>query len=142
MDEHDVAIAKEYQAGLPTLHGDAHKLQQAFSNLIMNAIQATEGINGAAPQVTVRAALQLAESGPHLEIEIRDNGGGIPPHALDQVFEPFFTTRARGTGLGLSIAKRIIDQHRGTIGLQPIPGGGTCARVSLPTGPVAGYGVA
>ncbi len=142
VDEYDVTVVTEYQPGLPTLHGDAHKLQQALSNLVMNAIQATEGINGATPQVTVRAAFQLAADGPFVEIDIRDNGSGIPVHALDQVFEPFFTTRARGTGLGLSIAKRIVDQHRGTIGLHPIPGGGTCARVSLPTGPVAGYSVA
>lgn len=138
VEEHRVQVATYYQPGLPTLHGDANKLRQAFSNLIMNAAEATEGIDGRTPQVAIRTRVLFTRDRPDIAVEIRDNGCGIVPDLRDRVFEPFFTTRAKGTGLGLAIAKRIIDQHHGSIELQPETHGGTKAVVVLPTGPVQG----
>ena len=136
VEEHRVQVATYYQPGLPTLHGDANKLRQAFSNLIMNAAEATEGIDGRTPQVAIRTRVLLTRDRPNIVVEICDNGCGIVADLRDRVFEPFFTTRAKGTGLGLAIAKRIIDQHHGSIQLQPETHGGTKAVVMLPTGPV------
>lgn len=138
IEEHKVRVEARYQPGLPTLHGDANKLRQAFSNLILNAVQATEGISGRTPEVAVCAGLQLGRQPPEICVEIIDNGCGIPAELSERVLEPFYTSRARGTGLGLPIAKRIIDQHRGRLELRTEPDGGTRAIVILPTGPVRG----
>lgn len=137
IDEHKARVDTGHAPGLPTLHGDANKLRQAFSNLILNAVQACEGIAGRTPEVHVLTRVQLGRQSPEICVEIADNGCGIPERFGERVFEPFFTSRARGTGLGLPIARRIIEQHRGRIELRSEPGGGTCVVVTLPTGPVS-----
>jgi len=129
-------VSTWYQTGLPTLHGDVGKLRQVFSNMVVNAVQAAEGVADRRPEVTVSAHLDLGEDRPRVRVEICDNGGGIDPEQADRLFEPFFTTRARGTGLGLAIVKRIIDQHHGTVHLEPRVQGGTCAITILATGPI------
>jgi len=137
IDESKVRIKTWFQNGLPTLHGDADKLRQVFTNLIINALQATEGITDRTPEITVTTHLQLGEDHPMIRVEICDNGCGIDPQQLQKCFEPFYTSRAKGTGLGLAIVKRIVDQHNGTIQLQSAETGGTCAIVTLPTGPIS-----
>jgi len=136
IDEHKVQVKTSYQAGLPTLHGDADKLRRAFSNIIVNAVQATENLEECRPQVNISTRLELGDHGPGIRVEIYDNGCGIEPGQEDNLFEPFFTTRAKGTGLGLAIVKRIVDQHRGSVQLRPGGRTGTCVVVVLPTGPV------
>ncbi len=136
IDEHQVQVKTSYQSGLPTLHGDADKLRRAFSNIIVNAVQATEGIKGRSPQVNISTRLELGDDRPRIRVEICDNGCGIEPGQEDNLFEPFFTTRAKGTGLGLAIVKRIIDQHRGHVQFRPAGSTGTCVVIVLPTGPV------
>lgn len=135
VDEHRVQVTTHYQSGLPTVHADASKLRQAFSNLISNAVQATEGVADRVRKITVSTRLHLAADGPQVRVSIWDNGCGINPEQRQKLFEPFFTTRAKGTGLGLAIVKQIIDQHHGHVTLEPADQGGTCAIVSLPTGP-------
>jgi PAS domain S-box-containing protein len=136
IETHDVTVKTSYPPGLPTVNGDARKLRQVFSNLIINAVQATEGIQDRASKVRVSIDLDLAEDGPCVRISICDNGRGIDAHQSDKLFEPFYTTRARGTGLGLAIVRRILDQHHGLVTLEPAVGHGTCAVVILPTRPV------
>ncbi|MCC6531623.1 MAG: PAS domain S-box protein [Burkholderiales bacterium] len=139
IEEHKVRVTTHYQPGLPVLYGDANKLRQAFINLIGNGAQATAGVEKVRPALVIDARLRLpAEDRPSIQVEICDNGCGVAPEYLDKVFEPFFTTRAQGTGLGLPIAKRIIDQHEGSISLQPEPPGGTRVTVVLPLAPAAG----
>ncbi len=133
--ERHARIIKEYQAKLPTLHGDPTKLRQVFSNLIMNALQATDHTQQR-PEIRIRAELELGLETPHIRVEIRDNGPGIDPADADRLFEPYFTTRTKGTGLGLAIARRLVEQHAGTVELTPANEGGACARVTIPTGPV------
>ncbi|MBI3937525.1 MAG: PAS domain S-box protein [Betaproteobacteria bacterium] len=136
IEEHKVRVTTHYQPGLPVLYGDANKLRQAFINLIVNAAQATAGLEKTPPTLVIDARLRLpAEDRPSIQVEICDNGGGIAPEYLDKMFEPFFTTRAQGTGLGLPIARRIIDQHQGSISLQPEPPEGTRVTVVLPLAP-------
>lgn len=135
--ESGVAIRTHYQAGVPTVHADPMKLRQAFSNLIVNAVQASEGRDGPAPEVAINVHLALIESGARVQIEVLDNGPGVAPEMAGKLFEPFFTTRAKGTGLGLAIVKRIVDQHGGDVALENLPGQGARAVVTLSLGQLA-----
>lgn len=133
--EINATVITEYQPQLPTIHGDATRLRQVFSNLILNALQASENINRT-PEIHIYAQLELFDSSPRVIIKLCDNGQGFNPDQAEKLFEPFYTTRAKGTGLGLAIVKRILDQHDGTIRLTANPAGGTCVTVILPTGPI------
>ncbi len=133
--DHGANIHTEYPSQLPTLHGDPTKLQQVFSNLITNALQSTDGLDHK-PNILIRAQLQVIDSSPEVQIDIEDNGRGIAPEQTEQLFEPFFTTRAKGTGLGLSIVKRILEQHHAVITLTAMESGGTRATVTLPVTPI------
>ncbi len=128
-------ITEDYPSQLPTLHGDATKLRQVFSNLIANALDATDDVNHV-PQIRIHASMEVNDATPTIRIDICDNGSGIDPGLNGKLFEPFFTTRAKGTGLGLPIVKRILDQHHGQISLRANKRGGTCASVTLPIGPI------
>ncbi len=143
IQKYGAKIITDYQPQLPTIHGDATKLRQLFSNLIMNALESADSINHI-PNIRINVRVEVDNAIPSVRIDIHDNGGGINPAHKDKLFEPFFTTRAKGTGLGLPIVKRILDQHRGQINLDtndstdknPNENNGTCARVTLPIGPV------
>jgi PAS domain S-box-containing protein len=106
---------------------DADQVRQALLNLLINGAQAMHGEG----QLTIRARRVGAEC----EIDVCDNGPGIPDDVREHLFEPFFTTKHRGTGLGLATARRIIDSHGGTLALISAPGGGTVARVTVPLAP-------
>ncbi len=142
IDEHHVAVSLHCQPGLPTVHGDPVKLRQVFSNLIINAVQACSGLLERKPEVVVNVALAIGHSGTKLQVEVNDNGPGIPPALSEKVFEPFFTMRAKGSGLGLSIVKRIVEQHHGQINLEPRSHGGTSAVVRLLLGPIGEFTIA
>ena len=130
--QHKAKIITDYHAALPTIHADETKLQQVFSNLIVNAIQACESSH-TDPVIQIRTYLDVSNSVPLIHIEICDNGPGIDEEQAEKLFEPFYTTRAKGTGLGLPIVKRMLDQHGGTIKLYRRTQGGSCAHVTLPT---------
>lgn len=105
---------------------DAIEMQQAVTNLVMNALQASA--SGAKIEVTV----EVVEG--ELRIHVQDHGAGIAPDALEHVFEPYFTTKAagEGTGLGLSVAHGIVREHGGTIALESQLGEGTKVSIHLP----------
>ena len=136
IDEFGARLDTWYQPGLPTLHSDPRKLRQVFSNIIMNALQATEGIATRKPEITVTVQLDIGNKQPQIRVEICDNGCGIEADQQDKLCEPFFTTRAKGTGLGLAIVKRIVVQHGGSVSLTAIEDSGTRVTVVLPTGPI------
>jgi two-component system, NtrC family, sensor histidine kinase HydH len=118
-------------SGAPrALQVDAERATLALRNLVQNAIQATP--EGAEP-VEVRIA-----GDPHeVVIEVRDHGPGLTPGAEAQIFEPFVTTRTRGTGLGLSIARRIAEQHHGSLTGETHRQGGAVFRLVLPLSPAS-----
>jgi signal transduction histidine kinase len=120
-----VEIHKEY-GDIPKIHGYAGKLNQVFMNLLSNAFHAVQQ-NG---DVWIRTRL----NGAAVEVEIADNGVGIPKEHLSKIFEPFFTTKpvGQGTGLGLSISYGIIEQHQGRIQVTSVPEKGSSFVVSLP----------
>jgi signal transduction histidine kinase len=109
--------------------GDAELLRDVFLNLLLNAAQAMGG----------RGRIQVVTSGSNsgCTVVVRDTGPGIPPEHQERIFEPFFSSKSGGTGLGLPIAKRIVEAHGGTIGIESRPGEGTAVTVTLPLGPRA-----
>jgi PAS domain S-box-containing protein len=117
------------EASIPPVEGDLRALEQVFTNLIDNAIQAMEPAGGVLT-INVRHIGEANERS-HVEVNILDNGPGIPPEAREHIFEPFFTTKRSGTGLGLAIVKRIVTAHKGSIHVSSIPGG-TMFRVRIP----------
>jgi two-component system sensor histidine kinase HydH len=103
---------------------DAGLLKQAFLNLVLNAIQAMP--DGG----TLTVASARNDSG--IAVNISDTGEGISPENRKKLFSPFFTTKQDGTGLGLAITFRIIQNHRGTIDVDSVPGKGTTFTVRIP----------
>ncbi|NMC79395.1 MAG: PAS domain S-box protein [Chloroflexi bacterium] len=114
---------------LPKVLGDARSLEQVFTNLISNAIEAMSKEGGT---LSIRAVTSdVIANRPQVEITVSDSGPGIPDDIRDRIFEPFLTTKSGGTGLGLAITKRIITAHHGSISVNSFPGG-TVFHVFLP----------
>lgn len=125
-ERHHVVIAEHYAADLPTVRGDSEHLQQAFLNLLLNAIQAMPD-GGTLTLKTAHAP------GSHLvTATVADTGCGIRPEDRERVFNVFYSTKPGGTGLGLPLVHRIIDEHGGFIEFDSAPGEGTTFVVSLP----------
>jgi signal transduction histidine kinase len=99
-------------------------LERAVANLLVNAIQASR------PGSTVTVKTRASERGA--EVAIFDRGTGIAPEHLEQIFNPFFTTKKDGVGLGLAIVSRIVDEHGGLLTVESEPGKGTQFRIDLP----------
>jgi signal transduction histidine kinase len=106
-------------SGAYIVPGDPTALRQAFSNLLRNSAEAVE----AGKTATVSVAIEEAPTA--FRIRLRDNGPGIPPEILSNIFIPFFTTKPTGTGLGLALVHRIITEHEGTIQVDSSPTGTT-----------------
>jgi signal transduction histidine kinase len=104
-----------------TIMGDPRTLEQVFSNLIGNSVEAMKKTGGTLT-ISIRTSHQEGNR-QHIEINVIDNGPGIPNDLIDRIFEPFVTTNRNGTGLGLSIAKRIVTAHKGTICANSVAGG-------------------
>jgi len=124
-----IVIEREYQENLPHLPGNAGELNQVWTNLIDNAIDAMR--DGGLLRLEARDTTDA------VEVKIIDDGEGIPTDVQTHMFEPFFTTKdvGEGTGLGLDIALRIVQAHRGVIDVDSRPGR-TEMRVLLPQAPI------
>ena len=122
-----VQVVENMQADLPAVLGSGNRLQQVFLNLFLNA-------RDAMPSGGMLEVRTFCNNGS-VEIEIADNGLGIPREHLSRIFDPFFTTKAtaRGTGLGLSISYGIIKEHGGKVEVRSTPGKGTSFRLEFPT---------
>jgi C4-dicarboxylate-specific signal transduction histidine kinase len=113
---------------LPPVTGDEHRLAQALTNLVVNAVQAFAADDPARNTITIATAHEDRD----VIIEVADNGPGIPPEHLRRVFEPFFTTRAGAcAGLGLTAAKSLIRAMGGTITVTSQPGRGAIFEIRL-----------
>jgi len=104
---------------------DAGKLRQVIANVVVNAAEATEA--------TGTITIDASATADRATLTIADDGPGIDPEIRDQIFEPFVTTKSRGTGLGLAIAHAIVDAHGGTIDISSSPETGTLVSLQLPT---------
>ena len=120
----DVSLGLALDGGPAFVAADSFQLKHAVLNLLLNALQATP------PGGAITVA--TAQEGARLAITVTDSGEGIPPDKLERVFDVFFTMREGGTGLGLPIARRIVEEHGGTLELASRAGAGTTARILLP----------
>jgi signal transduction histidine kinase len=121
-------VRREFDRSLPKIAAYGSELNQVWTNLIDNAVDAMA--ESSKPCLRIRTACE----GSHLLVEITDNGSGIAPEVQARLFEPFFTTKSvgKGTGLGLGISHRIVvGRHHGDIHVQSQPGE-TCFQVRLP----------
>lgn len=127
-----VTFERNLLAETDMLDGDAHQLEQAFVNLLLNGVEAIS----AHGTLAVRTELVPGEEGQlpkrWMRIRISDSGAGITPENMSRLFEPFFTTKQNGTGLGLAVTRRIIEEHNGTIQVESQAGEGTTFTVMLP----------
>ncbi len=129
--EGGISVDVQLETEEHTLYGDARQLEIAFQILIENAIDALKGKGNI--RITSELAQYLDTNFEEcLEIEIADNGPGIPAFQKDQIFEPFFSTKKDGTGMGLTIARKIIQDHNGEIELISKKDYGTVFRLTLP----------
>ncbi|TCP63365.1 two-component system nitrogen regulation sensor histidine kinase GlnL [Rhodovulum bhavnagarense] len=136
----NMRIVEEYDPSLPSTWADADQLMQVFTNLIRNAAQAAGPAGGT---ITLRSFYDLSLRLRHpdgsgmpvpLQVEIVDDGPGLPPEIAGDIFEPFVSGRENGTGLGLALVSKIISDHGGWIAVDSVPGR-TVFRVSLPVAP-------
>lgn len=123
---HPQAAAKQISVtvngpGPMNVMADPIFIGQALLNLVLNAIDATDGSGSV--EVSYLAPPPESEA-RQFHLIVRDHGSGIPPHILDRIFNPFFTTKDTGTGLGLSIVHRVVEAHEGTIIAANEPDGG------------------
>jgi len=123
---HGIMLEKRLAPELPPVWGNSARLQHVFTNLLINAQQATPSGG------TVRVLTERAEQPKGVWVHVEDTGEGIPPEALERIFEPFYTRKEHGTGLGLSIAKQIIEEHGGEIRVASELGKGARFSVFLP----------
>jgi signal transduction histidine kinase len=119
-----ISITLYKDSSLPELEHDSDQIHQVLLNLLLNALQAID--HDGKISVTVKSR------GPVAVVEVADNGRGIPPDQLPNIFRPFFTTKGEGTGLGLSLARRIVEDHHGRIDVSSTVGKGTTFTVVLP----------
>ena len=122
------------EQNLPQVMGDPHQLMQVFLNLVLNAEQA---IREARDKGTLH--IRLGKTDKNVSVTFQDDGPGIAPDILPNIFDPFYTTKrpGRGTGLGLSICKAVLKEHNGNIEASSAPGGGAAFTVTLPVTPLA-----
>lgn len=125
-----IEIVRQYDAAAPQVFGNSVKLQQVFTNLILNA---RDSITNGSGKIILST---LAESDENsLVVEVADNGTGIDPENVAKIYDPFFTTKGvgGGTGLGLAVTYGIVQEHAGHISVSSAPGQGTTFRITLPT---------
>ena len=138
--EHIVELAKSYVSNKNinfkincdniTIYADERKLEELFLNLVINAIQSIDRMDG-------NIEINCKKEGKFVNVEIVDDGVGMDEKTLKNIFVPFFTTKEKGTGLGLAIVHRIVEEHHGDIFVESEKGKGTKFTVKLPLESVA-----
>jgi signal transduction histidine kinase len=126
-----VQVALEVADTLPIVLADPRHLEQAFGNILINAVQAL-GEHG-------RLSICIGQpNASRVEVAITDTGKGMTPEERARMFEPLFTTKSKGIGLGLALSKLLVEAHGGAISAESEPGKGTTVIVTLPLRAAAG----
>ncbi len=121
-----IAVQKQFAPDLPPIWGNPNRLQHVFTNLLLNAQQATSSGG------TVTLTTERSDAPKGVWVHVEDTGQGIPEDELEHIFEPFYTKKEQGTGLGLSIVRQIVAEHEGEIRVWSQVGVGTRFSVFLP----------
>ncbi len=119
-----IMVELEIKDVIPPVEHDPNQINQVLLNLLLNAIQSMDKAG------VIRVSLESDED--DVRITVADEGKGIPPENVPNIFRPFFTTKGHGTGLGLSLARRMVEAHGGHIDVTSVVGKGTQFRVELP----------
>jgi len=128
LEEKELHLLLNFWEGMPDLVLDEEHMEQVFSAMITNAVEASP-YGGC-----LRITSQVEDGGKRMAVAISDNGAGIPPEALQKVCDPYFTTKPNGVGLGLTMARKIVEAHGGAIGIMSSKGEGTTVTIHLPLG--------
>ncbi|HEY7716028.1 MAG TPA: ATP-binding protein, partial [Candidatus Binatia bacterium] len=132
--EKGVAIVREFGENLPKVWIDREQMKQVFMNLILNAIQAMKNGGSVVLSTRLSAKKDTELIREYVQVEVRDSGIGIPPENLEQIFDPFFTSKDEGSGLGLAVSHQIVQEHGGFITVKSTVGKGTSFFVHVPVG--------
>jgi len=124
LKSYDVAIQVQRRDLLPEITGDSEQLKEVLVNLIVNACEAMEDGGSILIEETIHNA--------HVVLRVCDSGPGITADLMDKIFHPFFTTKEDGTGLGLSIARRIVEEHGGSLEIASHEAKGAAFVITLP----------
>ena len=132
-----ISLLKDWKDNLPQVTGDPDQLQQVFLNLILNAIQSMPGggklhLSASSKRIS-REGLEEAQR-QYLEVCVADTGVGMKREVMQNIFNPFFTTKIMGTGLGLMVSQGIVRDHEGWIEVESEVGKGSIFRVYFPVG--------
>lgn len=130
MEVRKVHLEKNYQGEIPEVYVDGDKLRQVFLNILRNACEAVDE----GGMISLALSWVRNGGGKKVKIEISDDGCGIPEKNWENIFEPFYTTKASGIGLGLANARKIIQQHKGSIRIKKKEGKGACFEILIPCG--------
>lgn len=137
----NIALEHDIDPRTPLALADIYQMDQVFTNLLVNAVDAMTDTGGTLSVKCHAATHPRTPHGDFVQILFGDTGPGIPPEMQNRVFDPFVTTKSDGTGLGLAITKRIVTAHKGTIFVESWPGIGTAFFIFIPvarraTGPL------
>ena len=123
----EVSVEKKFHDDGVMVLGKRFEMEQVFKNLILNAIDAMDGMQ----EKRLRIVSEVNKDPRLICVRIEDTGCGIPEETLERIFRPYFTTKEKGTGLGLAVIKGIVEKHKGMIDVESVVGQGTRFDVSL-----------
>jgi nitrogen fixation/metabolism regulation signal transduction histidine kinase len=131
-------IRVDSPAEVPFLYADPGRLRQVLNNVVKNAIEATP--EDRPPDISIRIRAVQEHASRYVEIAVEDNGIGVDPALLGNLFDPYVTSKPKGTGLGLAIVKKIVEEHGGVVWIENKPNGGACVIIRFPVQNRAGDG--
>jgi signal transduction histidine kinase len=128
LQQQGIEVRSAVAENLPPFHADRAQVEQVLLNLILNATEAMPR----GGQLRLSAALEEIEGAPHLALALRDNGSGMTPRQMENLFAPFLTTKDSGTGIGLAIVKKIMENHQSKVQVESKVGQGTKFKLLFP----------
>jgi signal transduction histidine kinase len=131
IQSYHVTVQTKLAENLPPLLADRIQLQQVMRNLIMNALEAMDGVTDRPRVLTIKST---AHDSKNVLITVEDSGSGIKPEDMQRIFDRFFTTKPHGMGMGLAICRSIIESHGGSLSVVQGRRLGTVFQVVLPIG--------
>jgi signal transduction histidine kinase len=126
-----VSVRTRLADGLPLIQGDRVQLQQAVLNLIVNAVEAMNGVSEGARELLIGTEKDTSSG---VLVLVQDSGPGLDPRSFDHMFDAFYTTKPDGMGMGLSICRSIVEAHGGRVWAARSVGPGLTVQFTLPVG--------